>query len=179
MPVWYSSVVEEHQAPAKPPVLFDVAHMGVYQAEGEGAVQFLDCVCGNDISALGVGESCYTHFLDPQSNVIDDTLIYHRSAGKYLVVVNASNDDKDWAWLNGVKDGTVLVDSDRPWIKSFGRGLILRNLRDPKEGKDMRVDIALQGPKSRDILLASAAMPLRKRIMALKRTELCEAALAA
>ncbi len=176
MPVWYSSVVEEHQATRKAAGLFDVAHMGVYQAEGEGAVQFLDCVCGNDISALGVGESCYTHFLDPQSNVIDDTLIYHRSAGKYLVVVNASNDDKDWAWLNGVKDGTVLVDSDRPWIKSFGRGLILRNLRDPKEGKEMRVDIALQGPKSRDILLALGCdAASRKRIMALKRTELCEA----
>ncbi len=63
---------------------------------------------------LTVGESCYTHFLDPKSNVIDDTLVYRRSADKYLVVVNASNDDKDWAWLNAVREGKVAVDADRP-----------------------------------------------------------------
>ena len=47
-----------------------------------------------------------------------------------------------------------MIDRQRPWAKAFGRGVILRNLRDPKAGADMRVDIALQGPKSRDILLA-------------------------
>jgi glycine hydroxymethyltransferase len=82
-----------------------VAHMGVYQAEGENAVVFLDSVCSNAITSLKVGESCYTHFLDPDANVIDDCLVYRRAESKYLVVVNASNDDKDWAWLNAVKSG--------------------------------------------------------------------------
>jgi glycine hydroxymethyltransferase len=92
------------------------------------------------------------------------------------VVVNASNDDKDWAWLTAVRDGKVMVDRVRPWVQAYGRGLILRNLRDPKEGKDMRVDIALQGPKSRDILLSLGVdAATRKHIMALKRTELCDA----
>jgi len=176
MPVQYSGVMEEHLATRQAAGLFDVSHMGVYQAEGPHAAGFLDSVCGNDIAALEVGESVYTHFLDPDANVIDDTLVYRRSEGQYLVVVNASNDDKDWAWLNAVRTGKVLVDRRRPWARAFGRNVTLRNLRDPKEGQDMRVDIALQGPKSRDILLALGVdAASRKRIMALKRTQLCEA----
>lgn len=176
MPVWYTSVVEEHLATRQAAGLFDVAHMGVYQVEGPEACVFLDSVCGNDINALEVGESCYTHFLDPHSNVIDDTLVYRRGLEKYLVVVNASNDDKDWAWLSSVLEGKVMVDRERPWAQAFGRNAVLRNLRDPKAGDDMRIDIALQGPKSRDILLALGCdAETRKRIMKLKRTELCEA----
>jgi glycine hydroxymethyltransferase len=78
--------------------------------------------------------------------------------------------------LNAVREGKVLIDSERPWVKAFGREVILRNLRDPKAGADMRVDIALQGPKSRDILLALGCdASTRARILALKRTELCDA----
>jgi glycine hydroxymethyltransferase len=176
MPVWYTSVMEEHLATRQAAGLFDVAHMGVYQVEGHEAAVFLDSVVGNDIGALSVGESCYTHFLTPDGEVIDDTLVYRRRADAYLVVVNASNDDKDWAWLNAVKNGEVCVDRRRPGAKAFGRKAVLRNLRDPQAGSDMRVDIALQGPRSRDILLALGVdAPTRKRILALKRTELCEA----
>jgi glycine hydroxymethyltransferase len=70
----------------------------------------------------------------------------------------------------------VRVDNNRPRAKVYGRGVILRNLRDPQQGPEMRVDIALQGPKSRDILLSLGCEPAtRKRILALKRTELCDA----
>ena len=176
MPVWYTSVVEEHLATRQAAGLFDVAHMGVYQVEGPDAAVFLDSVCGNDISGLEVGESCYTHFLTPEAGVIDDTLVYHRGVDKFLVVVNASNDDKDWAWLSAVKNGSICVDNSRPWAKVYGRGAVLRNLRYPKEGGDMRVDIALQGPKSRDVLLELGCdADARQRIMGLKRTQLCEA----
>ena len=176
MPVWYTSVTEEHMATRKAAGLFDVSHMGVYQAEGPDAVTFLDSVCANDIAALEIGESCYTHFLDPNANVIDDLLVYRRQQEVYLVVVNASNDDKDWTWLNAVKDGKVLVDVEQPGATAFGDNVILRNLRDRSAGAEMRVDIALQGPKSREILLALGCDPqTRKRIMKLKRTELCEA----
>ena len=99
MPVWYSSVVEEHLATRKAAGLFDVTHMGVYQVEGIDALAFLDSVCGNDIGTLDIGESCYTHFLDPDANVIDDLLVYYHNKNEYLVVVNAANDDKDFAWL--------------------------------------------------------------------------------
>jgi glycine hydroxymethyltransferase len=176
MPVWYTSVVEEHLATRHAAGLFDVTHMGVFQAEGPDAATFLDCACGNDIGALAVGESCYTHLLDPHANVIDDLLVYRRSEEKYLVVVNAANDDKDWTWLNAVREGKVLTDPERPWVRAFGRNVILHNLRDPKAGKEMRLDVALQGPKSRDILLSLGCdSATRRKIMALKRTELCEA----
>ena len=176
MPVWYTSVMEEHLAVRNAAGLFDVSHMGVYQAEGPEAALFLDTVCGNDIASLGVGESLYTHFLLPDASVVDDLLVYRRSEEKYLVVVNASNDDKDWTWLNAVREGKIKIDQNHPAAKGFGRGVTLRNLRDPREGKDMRVDIALQGPKSRDILLKLGCdEATRKRIMKLKRTDLCEA----
>ena len=176
MPVWYTSVVEEHLATRQAAGLFDVSHMGVFQAEGPSACIFLDSVCANDIASLAVGESCYTHFLDPHARVIDDTLVYRRGVETYLVVVNASNDAKDWAWLNAVRAGSVRIDLAHPAAKAFGRGVVLRNLRDPREGAAQRVDIALQGPRSREILLLLGCdAPTRKKITALKRTELCEA----
>lgn len=175
MPVWYSSVLDEHLAVRQKAGLFDVAHMGVYQVEGPDAASFLDSVVANDATYLTVGESCYTHFLDPDGNVIDDLLIYRRAKEKILVVVNASNDDKDWAWLNAVKDGKVKVDNRLPWARAFGRNAILRNLRDPKESADMRVDIALQGPQARNILMALGCdEETRCSIRYLKRTRLTE-----
>ena len=174
MPVWYSSVLDEHMATRTAAGLFDVSHMGVYQAEGESAAVFLDCVCANDISALKIGESCYTHFLDPDANVIDDLLVYYHEKDKYLVVVNASNDDKDWAWLNAVKEHKVKVDNQQSGASAFGSSVTLLNLRDPKMGEAMRVDLALQGPRSREILnkIGLSSDDLYK-LNKLKRTELC------
>ncbi len=176
MPVWYTSVVEEHLATRQAAGLFDVSHMGVYDVRGADAASFLDSVCGNDCGGLMPGESLYTHFLTPDANVVDDTLVYRRGWQNYLVVVNASNDDKDRTWLESVRDGKVCIDNVRPWARTFGYNAEIRNLRDPKSGDDMRVDIALQGPKSRDILLAMGVDDETKaRIMARKRTELCDA----
>jgi glycine hydroxymethyltransferase len=158
MPVWYTSVHDEHVAVREAAGLFDVAHMGVFQVEGPEAVVFLDSVCANDICGndarrLRVGTSLYTHFLDPDANVIDDLLVYRRGEEKFLLVVNAANEEKDWAWLNAVREGRVRIDNDRPWALTFGRGCTLRNMRDPKQGEEMLVDLALQGPQSRNILL--------------------------
>jgi glycine hydroxymethyltransferase len=92
------------------------------------------------------------------------------------MVVNASNDDKDRTWLEAVRDGAVKIDNARPWARAYGYNAEIRNLRDPKSGDDMRVDIALQGPKSRDVLLAMGVDDeTKKRVMSLKRTELCDA----
>ncbi len=176
MPVWYTSVVEEHLATRQAAGLFDVAHMGVYSIEGADAASFLDTICGNDCGGLNPGESLYSHFLTPDAEVIDDTLVYRRSWDKYLVVVNASNDDKDRTWFEAVRDGKVKIDNERPWARTYGYEAVIRNLRDPKEGEDMRVDIALQGPKSRETLLAMGVDDeTRARIMKLKRTQLCDA----
>ncbi|MBN2149509.1 MAG: glycine cleavage system aminomethyltransferase GcvT [Anaerolineales bacterium] len=178
MPVWYTSVMDEHLAVRQRAGLFDVAHMGVYQVEGPDAAAFLDSVVANDASYLTYGESCYTHLLDPDANVIDDLIIYRREKEKYLVVVNAANHDKDWAWLNAVKEGMVLVDRNQPSARVFGRNATLRNLKDPSAGADRRVDIALQGPKARQILLALGCDEKTYiRVRQLKRTKLCEAVL--
>ncbi len=176
MPVWYTSVLEEHLATRQAAGLFDVAHMGVYSVEGADAASFLDTICGNDCGGLEPGESLYSHFLTPDAEVIDDTLVYRRAHDKYLVVVNASNDDKDRTWFESVRDGVVKIDNDRPWARTYGYEALIHNLRDPKAGDDMRVDIALQGPKSRDTLLAMGVDDnTRARILKLKRTELCDA----
>ncbi|MFQ5943359.1 MAG: glycine cleavage system aminomethyltransferase GcvT [Anaerolineales bacterium] len=154
MPVWYVSVLEEHSATRTAAGLFDVSHMGVYQVEGNQASAFLDSVVANDVTTLAVGKSHYTHFLDPEGSVLDDAMVYRRSEAAYLVVVNAANDDKLWSWLRGVRSGEYRVDSERPWTEVYGRGCVLRNLRDPDEGEAMRVDLALQGRASPDILIA-------------------------
>jgi glycine hydroxymethyltransferase len=176
MPVWYSSVLEEHLATRQAAGLFDVSHMGVYQVEGVDAAAFLDSVVANNCGGLIPGESLYSQFLTPDAEVIDDTLIYRRASDKFLMVVNASNDDKDRTWLEAVRDGKVKVDTARPGARCYGYNAVIRNLRDPKEGEDMRVDIALQGPRSQDILLAMGVnAETRRRLMALKRTNLCDA----
>ena len=176
MPVQYSSIMDEHSATRNAAGLFDVSHMGVFQAEGPDAVVFLNSVCGNDISTLSVGESCYTHFLDPDANVIDDLIVYRRHHEIFLVVVNASNDEKNWSWLNAVKNVTVKVDNKNPNAYAFGRNVILRNLRNPDSGSEMRVDIALQGPRSLDILLAMGAdKKTTAKLKKLKRSRLCDA----
>lgn len=176
MPVVYTSIFEEHLATRNGAGLFDVSHMGVYDVRGADAASFLDTVCANDCGALMPGESLYTHFLTPDADVLDDTLVYRRGWDNYLVVVNASNDDKVRAWFEAVRDGKVKIDNARPYARTYGYDANIRNLRDPKAGSAMRVDIALQGPKSRDILLAMGVDDkARANIMKLKRTELCDA----
>jgi glycine hydroxymethyltransferase len=176
MPVWYTSVVEEHLATRGAAGLFDVSHMGVYEVKGPDAASFLDTICANDCGGLLPGESLYSQFLTPDADVIDDTLIYRRAWDKYLVVVNASNDDKDRTWFEAVRDGTVKIDNAKPWARTYGYEAEIRNLRDPKAGEDMRIDIALQGPRSRDILLAMGVDTYtRTQVNRLKRTELCDA----
>jgi glycine hydroxymethyltransferase len=176
MPVQYTGIYEEHLATRQAAGLFDVSHMGVYEVRGADAPSFLDTICANDCGSLLPGESLYSQFLTPDADVIDDTLVYRRDWDKYLVVVNASNDDKDRTWFESVRDGKVCIDSARPWARTYGYEAEIRNLRDPQAGEDMRVDIALQGPKSRDILIAMGVdAETRRRIMKLKRTELCDA----
>lgn len=153
MPVWYTSVSEEHAAVRETAGLFDVTHMGVLDAGGPFALEFLETVTGNDVSALAVGQSQYSQFLFPDGSVVDDLMVYRTAEQSYLVVVNASNNDKDWAWLNAVNEGKVMIDPDRPWAR-VQHPAVLRDLRDPQHGADCRVDIALQGPRSADILNA-------------------------
>ncbi|MBN1136499.1 MAG: serine hydroxymethyltransferase, partial [Anaerolineae bacterium] len=105
MPVWYTGVLDEHNAVRKAAGLFDVAHMGVFEIGGPHATELLDLVCTNYVRWYEPGESFYSYFLDPDGHIIDDLFVYRRGKDLYLMVVNASNADKDWAWLNAVNNG--------------------------------------------------------------------------
>ena len=71
----------------------------------------------------------YSQFLTPDADVIDDTLVYRRDWDKFLVVVNASNDDKDHTWFESVRDGTVKIDNARPWARTYGYNAEIRDLQ--------------------------------------------------
>ncbi|MER3514426.1 MAG: hypothetical protein C4310_08595, partial [Chloroflexota bacterium] len=144
MPVWYTSVSEEHRAVRTAAGLFDVAHMGVLEVSGPNAAAFLDTVTTNEIGALKPGQSAYSYLLDPDGRVIDDLIIYQIEPERYMLVVNAANNDKDWAWLNAVNTHQVRISRSRPWVRA--PQATLRDLRDPASGEDRRVDLALQGP---------------------------------
>ncbi|MFQ3568742.1 MAG: serine hydroxymethyltransferase [Aggregatilineales bacterium] len=154
MPLWYSSVGEEHQAVRKSAGVFDVTHMGVFDVQGPGAAAFLDVVTTNDVAGLAIGSSQYTYLLDVHGVPLDDLMIYRLAAEHYLLVVNASNNDKNWAWLNAVKEGRVMIDPAKPYRRVRQSGFALRDLRAESAGADRRVDIALQGPASQTILLS-------------------------
>lgn len=153
MPVWYSSVSEEHQAVRRTAGLFDVTHMGVFEVSGVHATEFLNTVTTNDVYSLSIGQSQYTYLLFPDGSVVDDLLIYRLERDNYMMVVNAANNDKNWAWLNAINNGEVLIDEERPFSR-LTNPVTLRDLRNPASGADQRLDIALQGPNAQKILLA-------------------------
>ena len=155
MPVWYSSVTEEHLAVRNGAGIFDVTHMGVFDAQGPGAAQFLNVVTTNDVHALAVGESHYTYLLDVDGVPHDDLMIYKLADEHFLIVVNASNNDKNWAWLNSVKTGAAQITTADPGRKvEGGDRFTLRDLRAESSAGDRRLDVALQGPQSKAILQA-------------------------
>jgi glycine hydroxymethyltransferase len=178
MPVWYTGVLDEHNAVRKTAGLFDVSHMGVFEACGPHAEAFLDLVVSNYVRWYAPGESFYSYLLDIDGNVIDDLLIYRRAKDRFLIVVNASNADKDWAWLNAVNNGGVLLDRERPDVRVL-RPATLRSLKDRSSGADMRVDLALQGPASMAILQSMADDPrLVDALGRLRKTGVMECELA-
>lgn len=153
MPVWYSSVTEEHHAVRHGAGIFDVTHMGVFDFNGPGAERFLDALTTNDVSRLTSGNAHYSYLLGVDGIPLDDIFIYRLAPDNFMVVVNASNNDKNWAWIQAVLAGRVAISQHRPWITAPGRDeLEVRDLRAASSGADRRVDIALQGPSSRDVL---------------------------
>ncbi len=114
MPVWYTGVLDEHNAVRKAAGLFDVAHMGVLEVSGPHAAEFLDLAVSNYTRWFGPGESFYSYLLDADGHVIDDLIVYHKRPDVYQIVVNASNADKDWTWLNAVNNDEILLDRAHP-----------------------------------------------------------------
>ena len=99
MPVQYSSISEEHSAVRTHAGLFDVSHMGEFKVEGADVLAFLQHLVPNDVSKLAVHQALYSQLCKPDGGVIDDLLIYRLADQHYMLVVNAGNIDKDFAWV--------------------------------------------------------------------------------
>ncbi len=98
MPIEYSGITNEHMAVRNSVGVFDVSHMGEFWVKGSKALEFVQKVTSNDASTLTVGKAQYSCFPNGKGGIVDDLLVYCYDTEKYLLVVNAANIDKDWAW---------------------------------------------------------------------------------
>lgn len=143
MPVEYAGLMAEHRAVRTAAGLFDVSHMGEFLVRGAGAEAYLQRLTPNDVSKLAPGRAHYSALLTERGTYVDDLLIYRLAADGFLVVVNASNADKDFAWMQshlGSEDVELENASDRYAL------------------------LALQGPRAVEILstLTAADLPAIK-----------------
>jgi aminomethyltransferase len=137
MPVQYSGINAEHAAVRENIGIFDVSHMGEFIIKGQDALPFLQDVTINDVSMLEPGQAQYSVMCLSDGGIVDDLLLY-RYPEHYLMVVNAANIEKDFKWLQSNIKGNVILDN-----VSDTTGLI-----------------AVQGPKSRDMLSAVLGIDL-------------------
>lgn len=109
MPVQYSGIIDEHMAVRQAAGLFDVSHMGEFLVTGPTALASIQRIVTNDAAKLYDGKAMYTAMCMPHGGIVDDLLVYRRSETSYMLVVNASNIQKDWDWVSQhVLDGTTL-----------------------------------------------------------------------
>jgi aminomethyltransferase len=106
MPISYGTLREEHEAVRSEAGMFDVSHMGEFIVRGKEAKEFIQHVTSNDMSKLKIRQAQYSCFPTPEGGIVDDLLIYRlpedmcaEGEHAYMLVVNASNIEKDWAWL--------------------------------------------------------------------------------
>ena len=131
MPVQYTGPIEEHLSVRSAAGLFDVSHMGEFEILGQGAISLLQRITTNDVSKLADNQAQYSCLTNENGGVIDDLLVYRINADHFLLVVNASNSEKDFNWIK----------------KHANEAGVEAN--DTSEGYAL---IALQGPRSEQIL---------------------------
>ena len=102
MPVSYSGLKDEHNAVRNNVGMFDVSHMGEFSVRGSDALELLQYITSNDVSALFDGKIQYSCMPNGNGGIVDDLLVYRKSEDEYLLVVNAGNKEKDWNWINSV-----------------------------------------------------------------------------
>lgn len=131
MPIQYAGIVEEHNAVRQACGVFDVSHMGEVLVTGKDAERFVNHIFTNDISACSDGKIQYGMMLYSDGGVVDDLLVYRRSATEFFIVINASNIDKDVAWIT--EQATAYDVEIRHQSDAFG-------------------ELAVQGPEAEKIL---------------------------
>ena len=109
MPVQYTGVMAEHQTVREAVGIFDVSHMGQFILKGEEALDLIQRVTSNDASKLVDGKVQYSCFPNEDGGIIDDLLVYRIDEKAYMMVVNASNIEKDWEWIESYNTGNVEI----------------------------------------------------------------------
>ena len=132
MPIEYSGIAEEHMAVRTHAGLFDVSHMGEIEIAGRDALAAVQRISCNDASKLQVGQAQYSGLLTPQGTFVDDILVYRLAAAHFLLVVNAGNIQRDYAWIAG----HIAAAGDAVAVDATSRYALL----------------ALQGPASLEVL---------------------------
>ncbi|MBT3962996.1 MAG: glycine cleavage system aminomethyltransferase GcvT, partial [Flavobacteriales bacterium] len=112
MPVQYSGLLEEHHNVRNNVGVFDVSHMGEFFLKGEGAVDLIQRVTSNDASKLEPGKVQYSCLPNETGGIVDDLLVYCIGEDHFMLVVNASNMDKDWDWIASRNTGNVEMTND-------------------------------------------------------------------
>ena len=107
MPVQYAGIIEEHRAVRSAVGCFDVSHMGEFEVQGPDALAALQRLTTNDVSALEVGQVQYSLLCYEDGGIVDDLTLYRLAADRYMMTVNASNIDKDWAWVDRPPRGSA------------------------------------------------------------------------
>ncbi len=102
MPLYYTRPVEEHHAVRKTAGVFDITHMGQFEARGPGAEALLQNALTNDVRAMADGEALYSPICREDGGVLDDLIVYRHGPAHYRIIVNAGNRAKDFAWLAGL-----------------------------------------------------------------------------
>lgn len=110
MPLQYSGLTDEHLAVRNGVGVFDVSHMGEFILRGNGALELIQKITSNDASKLEPGKIQYSCFPNGKGGIVDDLLVYQLSSNAYMLVVNASNIEKDWNWI--VQNNTSNVDME-------------------------------------------------------------------
>jgi aminomethyltransferase len=117
MPVEYSGITAEHVAVRTRAGVFDVSHMGEIEIAGKNALQAVQKISSNDAAALKVGQAQYAALTTPEGTFIDDMLVYRMASIHFMLVINAANVAKDYAWINGqlagIEDAAVVDSSSR------------------------------------------------------------------
>lgn len=111
MPVQYEGVTVEHETVRNGVGVFDVSHMGEFILSGSNALDLIQKVTSNDASLLTIGKAQYSCLPNLDGGIVDDLIVYRLEEEKYLLVVNASNIEKDWDWISSHNDKGVKMEN--------------------------------------------------------------------
>ena len=109
MPIQYTGIVDEHQAVRQACGVFDVSHMGEVLVTGREAQRYVNHIFTNDVTQCADGQILYGMMCYEDGGTVDDLLVYRMAADRYFLVINASNIDKDWAWIQQQAEGYDVV----------------------------------------------------------------------